>query len=53
VNDDLLVEELLQLQQMNYDLDLTGFPADELMRLLEPNGPRVLAALQTGIGDLG
>jgi DNA modification methylase len=37
-NDDLLVEELLQLQQMNYDLDLTGFPADELMRLLEPNG---------------
>jgi DNA modification methylase len=37
-NDDLLVEELLQLQQMNYDLDLTGFPADELMKLLEPAG---------------
>jgi DNA modification methylase len=37
-NDDLLVEELLQLQRMNFDLDLTGFPAEDLMRLLEATG---------------
>src|SRR5439155_27183342 len=28
--------ELLGLQQMGFDLDLTGFSGDELLRLLEP-----------------
>jgi DNA modification methylase len=33
-DDDKLPLELAQLQQMDFDLDLTGFSADELMRLL-------------------
>jgi ParB-like chromosome segregation protein Spo0J len=33
-DDDKLPVELAQLQQMDFDLNLTGFSADELMRLL-------------------
>ena len=33
-DDDKLPLELAQLQEMGFDLDLTGFSADELMRLL-------------------
>src|SRR5581483_3243528 len=33
-DDDRLPLELLQLQQMDFDLNLTGFSGDELMRLL-------------------
>ncbi|HEY7157263.1 MAG TPA: ParB N-terminal domain-containing protein, partial [Gemmataceae bacterium] len=33
-DDDKLPIELAQLQQMDFDLNLTGFSADELMRLL-------------------
>ena len=33
---DRLPIELAELQKMNFDLNLTGFSADELMRLLEP-----------------
>jgi DNA modification methylase len=33
-DDDKLPLELLQLQQMDFDLNLTGFSGDELMRLL-------------------
>src|SRR6516165_8350689 len=38
-DDDKLPIELAQLQALDFDLNLTGFPADELMRLLasEPN----------------
>jgi ParB-like chromosome segregation protein Spo0J len=36
--DDLLAQELLHLQQMDYDLDLTGFSSEDLLRLLEPPG---------------
>src|SRR6516164_4898263 len=34
-DDDKLPLELAQLQQMDFDLNLTGFSADELMRLLD------------------
>jgi DNA modification methylase len=34
-NHELLVQELVDLQGMNFDLDLVGFSADELTRLLE------------------
>jgi DNA modification methylase len=37
-DDDRLPLELAQLQGMDFDLDLTGFSADELLRLLEPGG---------------
>jgi DNA modification methylase len=37
-DDDRLPLELAQLQGMDFDLDLTGFSADELLRLLEPEG---------------
>jgi DNA modification methylase len=37
-DDDKLPLELFALQQMDFDLSLTGFPADELMRLLEAPG---------------
>ena len=33
-DDDKLPLELAQLQEMNFDLDLTGFSGDELLRLL-------------------
>jgi DNA modification methylase len=33
-NDDLLVQELLDLERLEVDLDLTGFSADELTKLL-------------------
>jgi DNA modification methylase len=36
--DDLLAQELLQLQQLDYNLDLTGFSSEDLLRLLEPLG---------------
>jgi DNA modification methylase len=34
-DDDKLYQELAQLQQMNFDLGLTGFSADEVARLLQ------------------
>jgi DNA modification methylase len=34
-NDDKLPLELMALQEMGFNLELTGFPADELMRLLQ------------------
>jgi len=37
-NDDLLPIELAELQQMDFDLSLTGFSTEELLRLLEPPG---------------
>jgi hypothetical protein len=37
-DDDKLPLELVQLQQMDFDLDLTGFSADELAQLLAPAG---------------
>ena len=36
--DDLLTHELLALQQMDFNLDLTGFSAEDLMRYLEGPG---------------
>jgi DNA modification methylase len=33
-----LVQELVELQRLNYDLNLTGFSAEELSRLMEPGG---------------
>src|SRR5437773_7007513 len=36
---DLLPLELAELQGMNFDLDLTGFSGEELLRLLEPSTP--------------
>jgi DNA modification methylase len=41
-DDDKLVAELLALQQAGFSLDLTGFSADELNRLLEPPAPELL-----------
>jgi len=41
-NDDLLTQELLQLQQMDCDLNLTGFASEDLLRLLEPSGTQGL-----------
>jgi len=35
-NDERLAQELIELQQLNYDLAQTAFPQDELLRLLEP-----------------
>src|SRR5262249_2391643 len=35
---DRLPLELAELQGMDFDLDLTGFSADELLQLLEPGG---------------
>jgi DNA modification methylase len=35
---DRLPRELAELQQLDFDLSLTGFSADELLRLLEPPG---------------
>ena len=35
-NDDLLVQELLDLQKVDFDLDVLGFSADELNHLLDP-----------------
>src|SRR5256714_15333328 len=37
-NEDLLPLELAELQQMDFDLKLTGFSADELLQLLAPPG---------------
>jgi len=37
-NNDLLPLELADLQEMGFDLNLTGFSADDLMRLLETPG---------------
>src|SRR6516165_5195417 len=34
-DDDKLPLELMALQEMGFDLELTGFPADELLRLLQ------------------
>src|SRR5271165_3553139 len=39
-NDDLLVQELADLQKMDFDLDVLGFSADELSSLLNSDsGP--------------
>jgi DNA modification methylase len=35
-DDDKLAQELAQLQEMDFDLALTGFSSEDLMRLLEP-----------------
>jgi DNA modification methylase len=37
-DDDKLAQELAQLQEMNFDLSLTGFPEDDLQRLLDAEG---------------
>jgi DNA modification methylase len=37
-DDDKLPLELIALQQDGFDLDLTGFSGDDLLRLLEPTG---------------
>ena len=37
-DDDLLVRELASLQQMDFDIDLLGFSAEELGRLLDVGG---------------
>jgi DNA modification methylase len=37
-NDDLLVQELADLQKMDFDVDLLGFSAEELNRLLDAGG---------------
>ena len=37
-NPELLPVELAELQQMDFDLALTGFSADDLVRLMEPGG---------------
>jgi DNA modification methylase len=42
-NYDLLPQELAELQKENFDLDLTGFAAADLLRLLEPSGNTGLA----------
>jgi DNA modification methylase len=36
---DKLTLELAELQKMDFDMDLTGFSGDELLRLLEPSTP--------------
>jgi ParB-like chromosome segregation protein Spo0J len=41
-DDDRLPLELADLQKMDFDLNLTGFSADELLRLLEPPLPEGL-----------
>src|SRR5262249_59754967 len=35
---DRLVAELVELQSVKFDLDVLGFPADELAALINPNG---------------
>jgi DNA modification methylase len=37
-NEERLIQELLELQQLNFDLAKTAFPQEELTRLLEPPG---------------
>jgi DNA modification methylase len=37
-NEERLVQELAELQKLNFDMALTGFPQDELLRLLAPPG---------------
>jgi DNA modification methylase len=43
-DDELLVQELLDLEKLNFDLDQTGFSADELLQLMAP-------APQDGLAD--
>lgn len=38
-NDELLAVELERLQEMTYDLELTGFDMDEIEELLNPTEP--------------
>jgi DNA modification methylase len=42
-DDDKLPLELIGLQEMGFDLELTGFPANELMRLLQADATTGLA----------
>jgi DNA modification methylase len=41
-NDELLPIELAELQALDFDLNLTGFSAEDLLRLLEPATPEGL-----------
>jgi len=41
-NHDLLPLELVELQKLNFDLNLTGFSREELLRLMEPATPEGL-----------
>src|SRR5712692_8885845 len=41
-NHDLLPLELVELQKLNFDLNLTGFSREELLRLMEPATPQGL-----------
>src|SRR5260370_27398141 len=40
-NYDFLPLELAELQKMNVDLDVTGFSAEQILRVLEPSTPGV------------
>jgi ParB-like nuclease domain len=61
-DDERLVQELAELQQMNIDLSLTGFSAEELVRLSQPPAvtaqsdpddvPEVLGEAETRPGDV-
>jgi DNA modification methylase len=61
-NEDLLIQELLALEKLDFDLDQTGFSAEELTRLMAPdhqNGltdpddiPSAPDAATTKAGDL-
>jgi DNA modification methylase len=42
-NDELLARELAQLQAQEFDLNLTGFSSDDILRLLAPGTPVGLA----------
>src|SRR6267378_5296243 len=42
-DDDKLAQELMALQELGYDLSLTGFSGDELLDLLGNNGAELLA----------
>jgi DNA modification methylase len=47
-NEDLLPIELAELQGMSFDLNLTGFTSEDLLRLLQPSTPEGL----TGPDDI-
>src|ERR1700693_5182481 len=36
-NEEVLIQELLDLKSIDFDLDMTGFSADELSRLMAPD----------------
>jgi ParB-like chromosome segregation protein Spo0J len=51
-NEDLLPIELAELQGMNFDLNLTGFTSEDLLRLLEPATPEGLSSRAEGRGTV-